>query len=162
MDINHGVPKTGAMSSDAATPYPNTYALDRFVTAQESIFDTALAELRRGQKRSHWMWFIFPQLDGLGSSAMARRYGIKSLEEAEAYLKHPDLGPRLIQCCQAILAVHGKSAWEILGSPDDLKLKSSMTLFSLAPGAPAEFKQVLHKYYGGQMDGRTLELLKQV
>jgi len=136
------------------------FALERFVAAQERVFDDALAELRRGRKQSHWMWFIFPQLAGLGSSPTAARYAIQSLDEARTYLSHPILGPRLLQCCRAILSVQGKSASEILGYPDDLKLRSSMTLFALAGETHPEFNEVLAKYYGGQPDPRTVELLK--
>ena len=106
------------------------------------------------------MWFIFPQFQGLGSSPTAERYAIKSVEEAQAYLEHPVLGPRLVSCCRALLGVMGRSASEIMGYPDDLKLRSSMTLFALVAGAPAEFKQVLEKYYAGKPDSRTLELIK--
>jgi len=107
------------------------YDLERFLKAQESSYERALAEIRNGEKVSHWMWYIFPQLEGLGSSPTARRYSIKSLEEARAYLGHPVLGPRLKGCAEAVLAVAGRSAWAIFGSPDDFKLRSSATLFSL-------------------------------
>jgi uncharacterized protein (DUF1810 family) len=132
------------------------FDLSRFVFAQESVFDTALRELQRGQKTSHWMWFIFPQLEGLGRSSMAKKYAIRGLDEARAYLRHPVLGPRLLECCRAILSVEGKSASEIMGDPDDMKLKSSMTLFSLVEGAPAEFREVLLKFYGGEQDEQTV------
>ena len=133
--------------------------LGRFVRAQEETYARAVAELRRGQKESHWMWFIFPQIAGLGGSPMAVRYAMGSVEEARAFLKHPVLGPRLLECCRALLAVEGKSASEIMGYPDDVKLRSSMTLFALvADGAP-EFRSVLEKYFGGVQDERTLELV---
>src|ERR1043166_1196426 len=135
------------------------FDLSRFVSAQESVFDKALRELRGGQKTSHWMWFIFPQLDGLGRSSMAKKYAIRGLDEAWAYWRHPVLGPRLLECCRAILSVEGKSALEIMGSPDDMKLKSSMTLFSLADGSPSEFGEVLLKFFGGEQDERTKQLL---
>lgn len=135
------------------------YELSRFVEAQEGVFEVALAELRRGRKSSHWMWFIFPQLEGLGRSAMARRYAIRSLEEARAYLDHPVLGPRLLQCCGALLSVRGKSASQIMGYPDDVKLRSSMTLFSLVSEKDPEFREVLAKYFEGLKDERTLTLL---
>lgn len=135
------------------------FNLARFVSAQEHVFDVALHELRQGRKESHWMWFIFPQLEGLGSSSMARKYAITSLDEATAYLRHPLLGSRLISCCRALLSVQGKSAWEIMGSPDDLKLRSSMTLFALIANAPPEFREVLEKFFGGGEDPRTRELL---
>ena len=136
------------------------FNLSRFVEAQRSAYEEAVDELRRGRKSSHWMWFVFPQIDGLGHSTTARFYAITCLDEAQAYLAHPELGPRLVACCDALLAVDGKSAREILGSPDDIKLKSSMTLFAQVSGAPAQFAQVLDKYYSGRQDERTLELLK--
>lgn len=106
------------------------------------------------------MWFIFPQIDGLGSSSTAKRYAIKSLNEARAYMNHPVLGPRLLQCCRALLSVQDKSASEIMGYPDDLKLKSSMTLFSLAEPSRSEFNEVLARFFNGQADQRTIALLK--
>lgn len=133
--------------------------LGRFLAAQEDVFDAAIAELRRGCKESHWMWFIFPQIAGLGSSPMAAYYAIQSLQEATAYLRHPVLGPRLQECAAALLAVDGRTAREIMGAPDDLKLRSSMTLFARAEDSPPVFQQVLDKYFGGEPDPRTLELL---
>jgi uncharacterized protein (DUF1810 family) len=135
------------------------FDLSRFLSAQESVFETALRELRQGRKASHWMWFIFPQLDGLGTSSMAKKYAISGLEEARAYLRHPVLGPRLLECCRAILSVEGKSASEIMGYPDDMKLRSSMTLFSLVDGSPSEFREVLSKVFEGKPDQRTRQLL---
>jgi uncharacterized protein (DUF1810 family) len=132
--------------------------LDRFVSAQVSVYPSALAELTAGRKRTHWMWFIFPQIAGLGSSPAAQRYAIASLDEARAYLAHPVLGPRLRECADALLAVEGKSAEEILGYPDDLKLRSSMTLFARAADDPDVFEAVLERYYDGP-DPRTLALL---
>lgn len=125
--------------------------LGRFVDAQDEggTYERALAELREGRKRSHWMWFVFPQIGGLGSSPMARTYAIGSLEEAEAYLEHPVLGPRLRECCEALLAVEGRSAEEVLGPVDALKLRSSMTLFVLAPPGEPLFRQVIERYCGG-------------
>jgi uncharacterized protein (DUF1810 family) len=136
------------------------FDLSRFVSAQESVFETALRELRSGQKQSHWMWFIFPQLDGLGSSAMAKKYALRSLDEAGAFLSHPLLGPRLLECCRALLSVEGKSASEIMGYPDDMKLSSSMTLFSLLESSPPEFRDVLIKFFQGNQDQRTRQLLQ--
>jgi uncharacterized protein (DUF1810 family) len=133
--------------------------LSRFVTAQAPIYSQALEELRRGQKETHWMWFIFPQLAGLGKSPTAVHFAIQNLDEAQAYLTHPLLGPRLLECCAAILHVRGKSARAILGSPDDLKLQSSMTLFASVPGAPPTFSQVLTQYYASHPDPKTIELL---
>jgi uncharacterized protein (DUF1810 family) len=134
------------------------HGLDRFVSAQASVYPSALAELTAGRKRTHWMWFIFPQIAGLGSSPAAQRYAIASLDEARAYLAHPVLGPRLRECADALLAVEGKSAEEILGYPDDLKLRSSMTLFARAADDPDVFEAVLERYYDGP-DPRTLALL---
>ena len=132
--------------------------LERFTDAQDGVYDAALAELRAGRKRSHWMWFVFPQLDGLGSSPTARRYAIRDLAEARAYLAHPVLGARLREAARAVLAVEGRTAEQILGYPDDLKLRSSMTLFARAADDPAEFRAVLDRYYDGP-DPRTEELL---
>ena len=132
--------------------------LDRFVQAQDGVYDDALAELTAGRKRTHWMWFVFPQIAGLGSSPTAQRYAIRSLDEARAYLAHPVLGPRLRECAQALLAVPGRSAHEILGHPDDLKLRSSMTLFARAAEDPALFEAVLDRFYDGP-DPLTLTLL---
>jgi uncharacterized protein (DUF1810 family) len=131
------------------------YLLERFVTAQRDSYDVALQELNSGVKRSHWMWFIFPQVAGLGASAMAVRYAIKSRQEAEAYLSHPVLGPRLIKCTEALLRIVGKSAKEVMGDPDEMKLKSSMTLFAAISVAGSPFQRVLDRYFGGETDPRT-------
>jgi uncharacterized protein (DUF1810 family) len=133
--------------------------LNRFVQAQESDYEQALSELRRGRKRSHWIWYIFPQFDGLGFSSMSKRYAIKSIAEAKAYLSHPVLGPRLIECADAVLGVEGRSALEILGSPDDMKLRSCATLFACASPAGSVFDRLLDKYYQGERDSKTLHLL---
>lgn len=133
--------------------------LQRFVRAQEPVYETALAELRAGRKRSHWMWFVFPQLRALGRSATALHYGIASRAEAIAYARHPILGPRLATCCDALLALSGRSAHEIFGSPDDLKLVSSMTLFCDAVPDEPRFRQVLDRYAAGVPDVRTLTML---
>lgn len=132
--------------------------LDHFVTAQFLHYDAALAELRHGRKETHWMWFIFPQIDGLGHSVMARRYALRDLDAARAYLAHPVLGPRLRDCCAALLSVTGRTAREIMGTPDDLKLRSSLTLFSLAAGGDI-FSRLLDQYFDGQKDPLTLERL---
>jgi uncharacterized protein (DUF1810 family) len=136
------------------------YDLDRFVRAQEADYDRALRELRGGRKRSHWMWYVFPQLAGLGASETSRRYAIRGIEEARAYLAHPVLGPRLAECAEAVLGVEGRSAHDVFGSPDDLKLRSCATLFARAspPGSP--FERLLAKYFGGEPDPRTLRLLE--
>lgn len=135
------------------------FDLARFVRAQEGCYGQALAELRAGHKRSHWMWFVFPQLEGLGVTPTARRYAICAIEEARAYLQHPLLGDRLRECAQVLLAVQGRSAAAIFGFPDELKLRSSMTLFAQVAEPDSVFGQVLERYYGGEPDTRTLELL---
>ena len=132
--------------------------LERFVIAQAPVIDDVREELRAGRKRSHWMWFVFPQLKGLGTSAMAQHYGIASLEEARAYLAHAVLGPRLRECCELMLAVPGRSAHEILGSPDDLKFRSCVTLFALAAPGEALFRRCLERFHAGEPDARTLQL----
>ncbi len=145
---------TGTVSDD-----PN--GLQRFVDAQEqaATYDRALAELRAGRKTSHWMWFVFPQIAGLGQSAMSRSYAISSLAEARAYLDHPVLGPRLLECTRALVEQAGASAEEILGAVDAIKLRSSMTLFArAAPGEPL-FQRVLDRYYDGAMDAATEQRL---
>jgi uncharacterized protein (DUF1810 family) len=137
------------------------YDLSRFVRAQQDDYERALSEITSGQKRTHWMWYIFPQLDGLAFSPTAKRYAIKSVEEARAYLEHPVIGPRLLKCAEAAVGVEGRSAAEIFGSPDDLKLKSCATLFSSVAPPGSVFDRLLEKYYRGQRDGKTLELLGQ-
>jgi uncharacterized protein (DUF1810 family) len=137
------------------------FDLERFVKAQDGVYDVALGELRAGQKRSHWMWFVFPQFAGLGSSPTAQVYAIGSLEEARAYLAHPVLGPRLVACVEAVNAVDDRSAGGIFGYPDELKFRSSLTLFLLAaaPEAKAPFQRALDKYFGGEGDNFTLNEL---
>lgn len=135
------------------------FDLARFVQAQAPVIGQVRRELAEGRKRSHWMWFVFPQLRGLGHSPMAQRYGIASLEEARAYLAHPVLGARLRECAALMNAARGRSAHEILGSPDDMKFQSSMTLFALADPAEPEFGAALDRYYGGARDRRTLAAL---
>lgn len=135
------------------------FDLDRFVQAQAPVIDQVRRELAAGQKRSHWMWFVFPQLRGLGHSGMAQRYGIASLAEARAYLAHPVLGPRLRDCAALMNAVPRRSAHDILGSPDDMKFQSSMTLFALAAPAEPAFAAALDRFYGGARDARTLSAL---
>ncbi len=140
---------------------PNSFDLERFLSAQAPVYGQALAELRRGQKRSHWMWFVFPQIEGLGHSSTSIHYAIKSLEEARAYLKHPVLGSRLRECAEAVYAVEGHTASDIFGFPDDLKLRSSMTLFAAVAEPESVFLRVLEKYFQGKQDERTLQLLKR-
>ncbi len=134
------------------------FDLARFVRAQAEDYDRALAELRAGAKRSHWMWHVFPQYEGLGASSMSRRFAIRSRAEANAYLAHPVLGPRLRECAAALLTHHGRSAREILGSPDDLKLRSSATLFAEVSGERV-FARLLDQFFGGERDEQTIRLL---
>jgi uncharacterized protein (DUF1810 family) len=129
------------------------------VRAQEHDYAQALAEIVSGRKRSHWMWYVFPQFDGLAMSSTSKLYAIKSVAEARAYLAHPILGPRLLECAEAVLGVEGRSATEIFGSPDDLKLKSCATLFAAVLSPGSVFHRLLAKYYGGLRDERTLHLL---
>ena len=134
--------------------------LHRFLDAQEGVYAQALAELRAGRKRSHWMWFIFPQFDGLGVSPTSRRYAIRSLDEARAYLRHPILGRRLAECTEAVNDHDGLTARQVFGPPDDRKLRSSMTLFELVSGPASPFAAALEKYYAGERDARTIELVR--
>jgi uncharacterized protein (DUF1810 family) len=136
------------------------YDLERFVAAQEPVYEQVLAELHNGRKRSHWMWFIFPQLLGLGRSPTARYFAIRSREEARKYLAHPILGGRLKECTEALIAVPDSSISEILGFPDDLKFRSSMTLFSEMSEPRSVFAVALERFCGGEPDGRTLRLLE--
>ena len=140
---------------------PTEPNLQRFLDAQATDYTQALAEVKAGRKRSHWMWYIFPQVQGLGFSETSRFYGIKDLTEATAYLQHPVLGGRLVSVCEALLALPGSNATSIMGSPDDIKLKSSMTLFAAVPEAPPVFQAVLAKFFGGKHDDKTLQLLGQ-
>lgn len=135
--------------------------LTRFIDAQVGDYEQALAEIKQGRKRSHWMWYIFPQLNGLGFSDMARVYGIRDRAEAAAYLAHLVLGPRLVEISQALLTIEGSSASQVMGSPDDLKLRSSMTLFSAVDGADPVFQAVLDKFFGGKPDAKTLTMLNR-
>lgn len=139
---------------------PDPHHLQRFVDAQQGSYERALAEVRAGRKQSHWMWYIFPQLRGLGHSAMAERYGIAGLDEAAAYLAHPLLGPRLIAICEALLAVQDRTAHEVFGSPDDLKLHSCATLFAQAAPPGSVFHRVLAQYFAGEADAKTLQSLQ--
>jgi uncharacterized protein (DUF1810 family) len=135
------------------------YELQRFVDAQEHVYDTVLDELRSGRKRSHWIWFVFPQLRGLGHSPTAVHFGISSLDEACAYLAHPVLGPRLRECARLVARIDSRSADEIFGWPDNLKVRSSMTLFARATDDDSEFRAVLEKFYTGEDDPATVERL---
>jgi uncharacterized protein (DUF1810 family) len=136
-----------------------TVDLQRFLDAQAPVYATVCEELRAGRKRSHWIWFIFPQLQGLGSSSMAQRFAIASLEEAQAYLAHPVLGARLRECTALAAAIEGRSIDDIFGYPDNMKFRSSMTLFAQAAPQEALFAQCLEKYFGGESDRLTLDLL---
>ena len=136
------------------------FDLDRFVAAQEPVYARVRAELAAGAKTSHWMWFVFPQLRGLGRSATAQHFGIENRVEAEAYLRHPVLGERLRECTRLVLAVRGRDATGIFGTPDDMKLHSSMTLFAEVTDEPL-FAEALERYFGGRRDARTLQLLKE-
>jgi uncharacterized protein (DUF1810 family) len=134
--------------------------LERFVGAQNGIYSLALGEIRSGQKRSHWMWYVFPQVAGLGSSPTSVHYAIKNREEAEAYLAHPVLGRRLIECAEAVLQIQDRSAHEIFGSPDDMKLRSSATLFASVSPPGSVFHQIIDKYFEGTQDARTVDLMR--
>jgi uncharacterized protein (DUF1810 family) len=135
------------------------YDLERFVKAQAGVYEQACAELRAGRKRSHWIWFIFPQIQGLGSSPMAVQFAIGSLDEARAYLEHPLLGPRLLEATSIVTGVHGRTASEIFGYPDDLKFHSSITLFAKASDGERIFYDALRKYFAGAMDEATTRRL---
>ena len=145
----------GKLSSDSADPFD----LQRFVDAQDRIYDTVLDELRDGRKRSHWIWFVFPQLRGLGHSSTAMHYGISSLDEARAYLAHDVLGPRLRECARLVGRIDGRTADDIFGWPDNLKVRSSMTLFARATDDNADFRAVLDRFYDGVEDALTVEQL---
>ena len=151
---------TDSFNTDSDPDFnPDPFNLERFVTAQAPVFDTALTELGARRKQSHWMWFIFPQLKGLGHSATAQFYGLGSLLEAQAYLAHPLLGPRLRRCTETVLASRAASLRELFGSPDDLKFCSSVTLFSLAAPEDDLFRRALSRWCGGQPDENTRRLL---
>ena len=138
----------------------DAYDLQRFIAAQDPVYSQVIAELRSGTKRSHWMWFVFPQLAGLGSSYMANKFAIASLEEAKAYLAHPILGARLVECANAVVKIEGKDIHQIFGYPDDLKFHSSMTLFAKAAPDSEVFRSALDKYFNGQHDRQSLALLQ--
>ncbi len=135
------------------------FDLHRFVTAQGIDYETALSELRNGHKKSHWMWYIFPQFTGLGFSSTSKHFAIKSLAEAKAYISHPILGPRLLECCETLMQVDHRSALDILGSPDNMKLRSSATLFAMVSPPGSVFEQLLNKYFEGVADNPTIQLV---
>jgi uncharacterized protein (DUF1810 family) len=135
------------------------YNLTRFVHAQEGVYAQALSEIQSGKKRTHWMWYIFPQIEGLAFSATSQRFAVGSIGEARAYLAHPILGPRLLECAEAVVRVEGRSATEIFGSPDDLKLRSCATLFACVAPRDSAFERLLRTYFPSGRDERTLQLL---
>lgn len=135
--------------------------LNRFLSAQDENYGDALSELKAGRKQSHWMWYVFPQIDGLGFSSTSKFYAIKTLEEAKAYLQHPILGARLLECAEAVMAIEGRKAIEIFGSPDDMKLRSCATLFaSLSPGSV--FGRILDRFFNGNSDDKTLHIMQRL
>jgi uncharacterized protein (DUF1810 family) len=138
------------------------FDLRRFLTAQDGDYERALSEIKSGQKRTHWMWYIFPQIDGLAFSSMSMKYSIKSVEEARAYRCHPILGSRLLECAAAVVDLETGSIAEIFGSPDDLKLRSSATLFAAVSPPGSVFDRILDKYFGGARDDKTLQLLEEL
>jgi uncharacterized protein (DUF1810 family) len=140
---------------------PDPFDLGRFIEAQASDYEQALSEIQAGRKQSHWMWYIFPQYAGLGHSSTSIHYAIKSVAEAKAYLSHPVLGPRLLECAEAVVRVEGRSAHQIFGSPDDMKLNSCATLFAHVSPPGSVFEQLLAKYFEGAPDGQTLHLLNK-
>jgi uncharacterized protein (DUF1810 family) len=148
--------------SVSENPMSDPYKLQRFVDAQNPVYDEVCSELRDGRKKSHWMWFIFPQVEGLGSSQMARKFAISSLGEAAAYLAHPVLGPRLTECTRLVNLVEGRPIEGIFGYPDDLKLRSSMTLFAHAAPDNRVFTDALQKYFSGEFDPATLARLPAI
>ncbi len=147
------------MTETAQMPPGDPFRLRRFVDAQQPVYATVLGELRAGRKRTHWIWFIFPQIAGLGSSAVSREFALSSLEEAAAYLSHPVLGPRLRECSAIVAGIEGRSISEIFGYPDDMKFHSSVTLFSQAAPADPVFAACLERYFAGEPDPKTLALL---
>lgn len=169
--IGHPMRHAGTIISESArstihrlsrwsqVPFNDPFNLDRFVQAQRGVYDQACREIRAARKRSHWMWYIFPQYAGLGTSSTSRKYAIRSRAEAEAYLRHPMLGPRLVECAEVVLAVEGRTAHEIFGSPDDRKLRSCATLFAIVSPSGSVFHRLLDKYFQGELDDKTHQLL---
>lgn len=151
------------MASSTDVPSPaDPFDLNRFLLAQDEDYATALAEIKAQQKRNHWMWYIFPQIDGLGHSPTSKRYAIKSLDEARAYLNHPVLGSRLLECANAVLEIEGRSMHDVFGFPDDQKLRSCATLFAAASPAESVFQAILSKHYDGRRDEKTLQILEKL
>ncbi|NEQ35984.1 MAG: DUF1810 domain-containing protein [Okeania sp. SIO3I5] len=141
------------------TTNKDPHDLNRFISAQDKIYETVIKELKNGKKQTHWMWYIFPQIDGLGTSPTSKHYAIKSIEEAQEYLNHPVLGKRLLECAEIVIALEGKSISEIFGFPDDLKLKSSMTLFAHVAKPSSIFARIIDKYFEKKKDVKTLYIL---
>ena len=152
---------SGCHASDAGKS-ADPFDLRRFVDAQDDVYESVISELRSGQKQTHWMWYVFPQIDGLGFSATTRHYAIKDIKEAQRYLQHPVLGVRLRECVDIVLGLKGRSASEIFGAPDDLKLQSSMTLFASVSESESAFSRVLDEYFQGRWDNRTLCLMEKL
>ena len=152
------MPTTDANESGGAA---DPHDLKRFVEAQAAVYEQALGEIRSGRKRSHWMWYIFPQFDGLGFSSTSKRYSIKSIAEAKAYLAHSVLGTRLLECAEAALQIEDRSAHDIFGTPDDAKLRSCATLFAHVSPAGSVFERLLAKFFHAQPDDKTLRLIEK-
>lgn len=150
------------MSQTSPLDSNDPFDLTRFISAQEMVYARVLFELRNGRKKTHWMWFIFPQIDGLGNSSITKRYAIKSIEEAQAYLNHRVLGNRLKECVKTVFAVEGSSISEIFAYPDDMKLKSSLTLFENLPDSDPIFHSLLNKYFDGERGSKTLNILEKI
>ncbi len=147
---------------DRAKEAEDIFNLNRFLVAQQDVYDRVVSELRQGRKSSHWMWYIFPQIDGLAYSSTSKHYAIKSRAEACKYLQHPILGARLFECAETVAHIGGRSASEIFGSPDNLKLRSSMTLFAAVSSSESVFNLVLDKFFHGQPDQKTLDILQRL
>jgi uncharacterized protein (DUF1810 family) len=152
-------PEAGMANLSDSRGADDPYELNRFLEAQDDDYEQALREIRNGRKLTHWMWYIFPQIDGLAFSSTSRRFSIKSIEEAKAYLDHPVLGPRLLECAEAAVRVEGRSATDVFGSPDDLKLRSCATLFASVSPRGSVFERLLERFYQGEGDAKTLRSL---
>ena len=150
------------MQTNDSDDHVDLFDLNRFILAQNRIYDRAIAEIRNGKKQTHWMWYIFPQIDGLGFSTTTKHYSLKSLQEAREYLAHPILGARLLECSECILAFEGQSISDLFGYPDDLKLRSSMTLFAHLSDTHSVFTRVLNRFFNGEPDDRTLNILEAI
>jgi uncharacterized protein (DUF1810 family) len=162
MELTTSDDQGAVLASSTEAMMGDRYKLDRFIAAQNSIYEQVLVELKQGRKTSHWMWFIFPQLSGLGLSPLAQKFAIGSLAEAQTYLQHPVLGARLVECTQLVVQVDSRSAEEIFGYPDELKFRSCMTLFAHAAAENDLFAAALQKYFSGDQDVHTVELLSRL